>query len=620
MLEFKDIASIPYDPIKGIGCSGERTKVRHPGGHYVHVPVEMTRDDGYALARRQAQAFDRLRSSHDFEFWCATCCHIRDKKTGRIIEFYLNNPQRYIAAMFEQDRRSGRPIRYIMLKARQWGGSTLVQMYMAWIQCTQRSNWNSLICAHVKDTSSIIRGMYSEMLADYPEAMWQGAEGSKPEFKSYERSGNTREIPGRGCRVSVGTSENQEAVRGANFAMAHLSEVAFWADTASRSPGQFIRAVCGSIDIGPMTLIVMESTANGVGNFFHSEWLRACAGRSDKKPVFIPWYYIPIYSTPVTDAEALLGQLDDYERALMSDYGCTLEQVNWYHTKRTEYPDHSMMQAEYPTNDIEAFTNTGYGVFSLEYIEKLRSGTRQPSLVGEMTGHPLTGPHSLQALKFASEPRGPLQVWREPVLAPGGSDSRYIVVVDVGGRSRTSDYSVIAVFDRLCDTGSLEVVAQWRGHCDHDILAWKAAAIARWYDNALLVYESNTLETDNTEGDPSGYILNEISLYYDNMYYRGGNDVTEASSPRPGFHTNRATKTRAITLLNAALRDCTLIERDAEACNEMTVYENKPNGSQGARQGHHDDILITRAIALTVAASLPGSDAVTEALQWSRHN
>ena len=45
----------------------------------------------------------------------------------------------------------------------------------------------------------------------------------------------------------------------------------------------------------PETLIAIESTANGVGNYFHSEWLRCKEGRGDKHAVFVPWYEIDIY-------------------------------------------------------------------------------------------------------------------------------------------------------------------------------------------------------------------------------------------------------------------------------------------------------------------------------------
>lgn len=114
-------------------------------------------------------------------------------------------------------------------------------MYFAWIQTVLRRNWNSLICAHVKDTSSAIRGMYTDMLATYPEELWEGDE--KPCFRAYEAARNTREIAGRGCRVTVASSMGQEAVRGLDCSLAHLSEVAFWKDTDRMTPGAFVAAV-----------------------------------------------------------------------------------------------------------------------------------------------------------------------------------------------------------------------------------------------------------------------------------------------------------------------------------------------------------------------------------------
>lgn len=131
---FREIAGREYDPIMGSGCNGRRVTVDHPRGGKVEVPGDMLCDPEYDACKNSGDAFDRLRTVYDFEFWCVTCCNIRDKKSGRIIKFKLNNPQRYVLSLMEDDRLNNRPIRLIMLKARQWGGSTLVQMYMAWIQ------------------------------------------------------------------------------------------------------------------------------------------------------------------------------------------------------------------------------------------------------------------------------------------------------------------------------------------------------------------------------------------------------------------------------------------------------------------------------------------------------
>lgn len=609
-----------YDPVSGKGCFGSRKRVK---GNAVNdgdaqIPVAMTKDPQYKkIASREEWV--KLRIRYDFEYWAATCVRIKDKLSGQEIPFVLNRPQRRVAALLDADREADRPLRLIMLKARQWGGSTLVQMYMAWIQTVHRRNWHSLICAHVKDTSAGIRGMYTKMLAQYPEEYWTGDE--PPKFRSYERSLNTREIAGRGCRVTIGSSENQEAVRGSDYAMAHLSEVAFWSDTTMRSPEKFIRAVCGAIALSPYTLIAMESTANGVGNYFHAEWLRSKEGKSDKRPVFVPWYEIDIYRAEVRDAEALWKAMDGYERKLW-DMGLTLEMIQWYHLKRLEYPSHSMMQAEYPTDDIEAFVNTGHGVFPIEQVEKLRKGCCAPKFTGELTAAGVKGERALRGITFTASAEGKLQIWAMPGRKEEARiKDRYVVAVDIGGRSEGSDWSVIAVFDRqpMLDNRPAEVVAQWRGHLDHDLLTWKSGTIAAFYGNALLVIESNTLETENTEGDHGLYVLSQLNHVYPNMYRRR---VPDSATGKPeshiGFHTNRATKSLVINELIGHVRDGGYVERSGTACDEMVTYEMKPSGRFGAKSGYHDDVLMTRAIGLSVIGAMRMVEQSDMAALWRR--
>lgn len=562
--------------------------------------VSENRRRNAALAAKAAEAVassdvgespkrQRERCREDFAYWAEKCVKIKDKLSGRMVPLRLNAPQRRVAALFERERLKGHPIRAIMLKARQWGGSTLVQMYMAWIQCTRAEHWHSLICAQVGKTAASIRGMYDEMLRTYPEELWEGDEA--PRLVRYQGQELIREIAGRHCRVTLGSSERQDSVRGADYAMAHLSEVAFWKDTAKSSPADFIRAICGAIALTPLSLIVLESTANGVGNYFHTEWLRAERGESDKMAVFVPWYEIEIYRREVDDVAALWHGMDAYERDLW-ERGLTLEQINWYHLKRKEYASHAAMMAEYPTTASEAFANTGSNVFSGEAVERLRRGCEDPAEVGEVASSTgmLTGPLSVKSPVFRPDSTGGLKVWEHPL--PGES---YVAAVDVGGRSVTADWSVVAVLGM----NPPRVVAQWRGHTDHDLLTWKSAALAAYYNSALLVFESNTLESgahqDAETPDQGAYMLHELYEHYGNLYFR---QAPEGGAPRPGFHTNRSTKQMIITGLIGAVRDGTYLERDVAACDELLVYQRRQNGSYGARAGYHDDILMTRAIAL----------------------
>ena len=481
-----------------------------------------------------------------------------------------------------------------MLKARQWGGSTLIQVYFAWIQIVHRRGWHSLICGHVKDTASTIRGMYSRLLAAYPEQYWD--EECRPEFRPYERMTNTRYIPGRECRVTVCSSENQEATRGLDCALAHLSEVAFWKDSPLHNPTDLIRSVASGIMLKPLSFVALESTANGVGNFFHREWLRAVGGKSDKIPFFVPWFEIDLYAEPVDDPDALWDTLDEYERGLWDRFdGVTLEGLKWYHTRRKEYEDHRSMMAEFPSDPEEAFSATNSAVFSSKAVERLRKGCREPLRRGEPYGAPGHMPSDLSAPGFSDSPDGRTLIWTTPV--PG---MEYLAAVDVGGRSAGADWSVISVIGR----GDVpEVVAQWRGHIDHDLLAWKAAALASYYNKALLVVESNSLESD-TRGEGQ-YILDRLAGAYLNLYHRP--PAERGGVRRPGFHTNRATKASMIAHLIAMVRDGLYVEHSGEACDELLQYEALPGGAYAARRGCHDDILMTRAMALWVHAADPAA-------------
>lgn len=591
-----------YNPMLGIGCCGNRVKTFVEWEHeHIWLPAEMVADAEWRCVKNEAQ-YRKLRFKYDFEYWCASCINIRQKISGRIAPLILNHPQRRVLATLEEDRKAGRPIRIILLKARQWGGSTLIQIYMAWIQIVHRKNWHSLITAHVKNTAATLRKLYADTLSNYPKELWD--EDEKPVFKPMPDAPNTRIIQGRGACVTLASSFSPDSFRGLDIAMAHLSEVAFWQDSDHIDPGDLLRSICGTIPLEPYSLIVLESTANGVGNFFHSEWIRARAGDSAFRPVFIPWYDIEIYRLPIDDKARFISEMTESDMELWNR-GLTLEMIAWYRAKLRELGELSRMQAEYPSDDLEAFVNSSRDVFSSEAVEALRSDCRNAPMVGELQGRTLTGEDALSDITFIPDPAGKLMVWTPPdhgckVL------NRYVVAVDVGGRSRGSDYSVIAVFDRFPTSGGKpEVVAQWRGHCDHDILGWKAATIASWYCNALLAIESNSL--DSASEGSAAYILEELNAVYPNLYARTVRTNTsgrETIEHRVGFHTNHRTKALIITLLIAMVREKGYCERFADALTEMAVYQQLPSGNYAAKKGFNDDVLMTRAIGLYICSTL----------------
>ena len=545
--------------------------------------------------------FCHKRLKYDFEYWAKSCAIISEKGKGRDIRFTLNRPQRLYLKAMEDLRLSHKPIDIILCKARQWGGSTLTQLYMLWIQLIHKQNWNSVICGDIERQSSIVAGMLAKVINRYPA--W-AANGKKITTTPFQGTRNSRIINISNSRYSLGSSQKPDSLRSEDISMAHLTEVGLWKATAERKPEDLVQSIFGSIASAPYTVKVMESTAKGVGNFFHRTWIEATQGRNNFTPVFIPWYLIELYSKPIkkSEYEDFIDSMNDYEKNLFA-LGATLESIAWYRDKRREIPDEWRLFSEFPSTANEAFQSTGRRIFRIQYVNNIRKTCVPPAFKGDI----IEG-NFINATAGEDTNENSLWIWLMPDTEQN-MRNRYIVTVDVGGVSDKSDYSCIVVADRIAmlNGGMPEIVACWHGHIEHDKLAWKAVDIAKAYNNALLVIEANTLETENTEGDNFEYILNEIAGNYSNLYCRTSQTEIRQGRPRRwGFHTNSSTKPMVINFLIKALRDELYIERCIQTTYELDLYELKENGKEmGAVEGNHDDRVMATAILIWICYNYP---------------
>lgn len=645
----KAMITAPYHPKTGEGCVSVPRKlltVEDFPQTKLYLPVEMWEKEDvvkelayYGSLKAYTEAkkipltqeiyyhfvleFNERRSKYDFEYYALTRIKIKDKLTGQMVPFILNRGQRRLLQVMEEMRINRVPIRIILLKARQWGGSTLVQMYFFWVQTILAKGLSSSICAHVQDASRNILSMFSNAVANYPKIPYQ----IPLELTPKEGMQNARNIEGRECSITVGSAIKPDSIRSQSVHMAHFSEIGLYPTTANNNPKDLIESVSSIIPNVPLSCIVYESTAKGVGNFFHTQWLRSKQGKTRFVPVFIEWFLIDIYSEPIEgDIQAFAESLTEYEQYLWS-LGATLEAINWYRIKSSEMDNEDSMKQEFPSDDVEAFRLSGEMVFDRNKLEQLRKGCCNPIRKGELISKnctissirkdPTNKKRLLENLSFEEDTKGKLKIWANPDRELNISH-RYLVVVDAGGRTRTSDPSCICVIDRywMSEGGSPEVVAEWHGHTDLDILAWNATQIARWYNNALLVFESNTYESKeaifNKDGDSSEFIFSQIADVYTNLYSRTPADkIVEGVPPRYGFHTNKTTKPMIVHNYIACLRDmdegACYIERETACIDEAVIYEKKKDGSFGnvTGTGNHDDRLMTRMIGLQICYEMP---------------
>ena len=574
------------------------------------------------------ESFVRVRVKHDFAYWAALLVYIKRKGGGNDVLFHLNRPQRKLVGKLEEMRLSGRPIRLVLLKARQWGGSTAIQIYMAWLQLVHEVGLNSLIIAHQGTGSDEIKDMFDRMIKSYPAGMLHDLcdaySPGEPKLVGVGKSGNIFRVPQRNCKIKVGTAERPNSCRGGDYNLVHLSEVGLWKETDGKKAEDIVRSACSGILLKPLTMIVYESTPNGVGNFFHKEYLSARKGTYQFSALFVAWYEIEQYELPFADegerrafAESLIKNREDdsvtSDREEPGSYlwrlwlsGATLEAIHWYISERSKYTNHGDMASEYPSDDIEAFTYSGRKVFAPEEVERLRGGCRAPRMVGEIYGAADEGERAVEGLRFCKEKDGRLFVWHDvEQSADEAVTDRYLVVVDVcKGHSKNADFADILVLDRypMVDGGVPVVAAEWHGHIEMDRLAWKAMQVAAYYDNALLVIESNTLETNNTKGEAE-YILSLVHDVYGRQLYarrQRAEDIRQGLPRKYGFHTNPLTKKVVIYNLKVVVRERLYIEREEACIDEYLTYVERDNNVFEAMEGYHDDRLMTRAIGMYV--------------------
>ena len=146
-----------------------------------------------------------------------------------------------------------------------------------------------------------------------------------------------------------------------------------------------------------------------------------------------------------------------------------------------------------------------------------------------------------------------------------------------------------------------------RYHIEQDLLAWDSVKIAKYYNDALLVIENNSLRRRQSEEVENHFttVLNEIEDYYDNLYtYENPEKIREGVPVKWGFHTNSSTKPMVINALAQGLRDCGFIDPDARLYNECDTYEIDQYGAYNAVDGQHDDIIMSTAIGIYVSSKM----------------
>lgn len=244
-------------------------------------------------------------------------------KLGHVVPLELNPPQMKLHEEIERQRTEGKPVRVLILKARQMGFSTAISAEF-YHQTVTKHNVNSVVIAHKAEASTNIfnkQKLFYELSPQFLQPMRKASNAKElifanPSSKPSERKGN----PGLRSSIKIETAINKDALRSATVHNVHCSEVAFWP-----YPEETMASVLQAVPNHAGTMVMIESTANGVGGYFYEEWVKAVRGDSAFVPLFFPWYEHDEYRLPVP----VDFKITDEERELQERFGLTEEQLCW---------------------------------------------------------------------------------------------------------------------------------------------------------------------------------------------------------------------------------------------------------------------------------------------------
>lgn len=399
--------------------------------------------------------------------------------------------------------------------------------------------------------------------------------------------------------VSCVVPGHEEQGRGDTFTRLHLTEIPFWngdAETAAT-------ALCDAAKGGKIS---GESTAKGVGDWFHRKYVQGKNCEGGIRNHFFEWWWNENYQIDGATFEPYQGEVylilknqefnelsdeelqkaklsnydDKYQREnslpMQSEWECAIKiathlefigeifgvdaldeavarRIAWRRQEIAKKGE-KKFRVEYPENDVDPFAQTGGSIFEQSY-----------TVVGCQPREPEAG-HS------------------------------YLVICDPSiGIEGSGDPAVVTVINRF--TG--EQVYSWRGYEKQDAQGRRCADLSDKYFGADIVVESNMGEGVIIEIENLGY-GHRLYKYIDVQTQRdidmGKISMMAAMErARPGLPMTDKTKRTAITLFEKAWREGDFTACSQNLCDEAVVFVQDGN-KMGAKSGYHDDEVMACAI------------------------
>lgn len=492
---------------------------------------------------------------------------IRNKKS-KIVPLKFNEPQLKYYNIIKSLKEQGKPIRIIILKARQLGFSTATEGIF-FKETVTKSNINTAIVAHKEDSTRNLFNMSKLMYDQLPDAIKPSKKASNAQELVFDNDNGT----GLKSKIKCFTAGGTGIGRSDTLNNLHLSELAFWTGDKKETLTGLLQAVPND----PDTMVVIESTANGF-EYFKELWDNSVAGKNDFVPVFIGWNELIDYQMPYTGFE-----LTKEEKELQKTFGLTLEQLTWrrWCIANNCGNDIQQFKQEYPITPEEAFISTGKCYFEQEKIIKRMQEVKDIKPV--MQGYFDYDYNGLRIIniRWIEDKEGAIKIYEKPKKY-----YPYVLAGDTAGEG--SDYFIGQVLDNT--DGSQ--VAVLRQELDEISYTRQMYCLGMYYNKALIGIESNY----------STFPIQELErIKYPKQYIRITEDkYTKKKEKSFGFKTTSISRPRILGQLQAIIKESIELLVDTETLREGLTFIKNEKGRAEAQVGYHDDLIMALAIAYDI--------------------
>lgn len=510
---------------------------------------------------------------------------IRDKDRN-LTPLVPNFAQRQILDQIEKDYENGKPSRIIVLKARRLGISTLAEA-LCYLWALMFPATNSAVIAHDREATQYLLEMTRLFHDTFP---------LKDAFPLRYQSKRHMQFKDSGSNIWVMAADNVDAARSRTLHAAHLSEVAFW-----NKPTETMMALMQTIPHRPGTLVILESTANGVGNWWWDRWYAAERGEFDYTPMFFPWHadpeLIPCQGAVCknqtckicVESAAGVKKLDLDEKKL-EKIGVTRAQLAWrrWALRNPCMGSLDILHQEYPATAEESFLATGVNAFPENSIR----ACFEPCDV--QTGRLIRDDTAVGGVKFIADHSGPLRVYKAP---SGNMDwGNYFVGADACHGSISGDFAAAQVINRH----NKEQVAVWHGRINPISYADELAMLGSWYNQAMICPEVS---------GPGYATAGRLSGIYPHIWQHkvADRNLADQHSVAIGWLTDWKRKTWMIMKTAEMIERQQVILHDRKTFDELKAYvylEDKDLFAPASRD-LHDDLVMALGIALVAESTEP---------------